>query len=135
MDGHSSMLPYLLTGRWAHGCGSYKDSWGDNVLLVTAGFHKDGYALDSTEILYMDSMFLNWREVASYPFAVSGLSGATLGNSVFMTGGQDKEGYNKDNVYKFDQQENAWVLVGHMEHPMDWHAVSVVERILLDKFC
>ena len=53
------------------------------VLLVAGGFD-NGRILSSTEILV--TLAGEWRTVGRLPTAVSGLRGATLDNTVYMTG-------------------------------------------------
>ena len=52
------------------------------VLLVTGGLSVDYEHLASTEI-YQDGQ---WREVGALPVALTRLKGASLDNTVFMTG-------------------------------------------------
>ena len=53
------------------------------ILLVTGGYGEN-YQLSSTEIFTLDTK--DWRYAASLPSPRDGLSGATLGNSVFVFG-------------------------------------------------
>ena len=53
------------------------------MLLVAGGWDGDNY-LSSTEILV--TLAGVWRTVGRLPTAVSGLRGATLDNTVYMTG-------------------------------------------------
>ena len=54
--------------------------------MVTGGKDDDGAEgyLSSTEIQLTRTS--EWKEAKSYPLAVIGLRGATIGNTVFMTG-------------------------------------------------
>ena len=99
-DGSNKNLPELNFARFYHGCSSYVDS--DNnivsrvlkvykiviklyqVLLVTAGYN-DGY-VRSTELLVTGTS--SWTLAADYPLPVTGLSGASINNTVLMTGGE-----------------------------------------------
>ena len=100
-DGQTKELPKLDRGRRSHGCASYVDkenrivmifttfvrrcNYSDifQVLLVTGG--RDGYTNPSTTEIQV-SRSSEWKQVQSYPLHVSGLSGATINNIVYMTG-------------------------------------------------
>ena len=51
--------------------------------MVTSGYDGDNY-LSSTEIQLTRTS--EWKQVQPYPVAVDGLTGATIGNIVYMTG-------------------------------------------------
>ena len=127
-DGTAMELPQLITGRSRHGCSSYMDSDNNMVLLVVGG-----YDIRSTELQVTRSS--PWKEVAPYPLAVSGLSGATMGNIVFMTGGRDDDEKYSDKIYKYDEQNDQWRAAGNMKANRAWHAVSVVDRKFIFSNC
>ena len=54
------------------------------MLLVTGGWNQDNENLDSTEI-YQEGQ-RQWREVGPLPAGIMRIRGATLDNTVFMTG-------------------------------------------------
>ena len=54
------------------------------TLLVTGGVDGDGNQLSSTEIFTLGTG--DWRAAASLPSPRDGLSGATIGNNVFVFG-------------------------------------------------
>merc|ERR1712154_128211 len=57
-QGVSEVLPSLTVRRWDHACGSYLDENGQRVVLVTGGWDKREWSLDSTEMM-VD--FKAWR--------------------------------------------------------------------------
>ena len=89
-------LAELNVKRESHGCSSYYKDGAQvsicksviifvylfiKILLVAGGYDGDS-ELASTEIYYSGS----WREVGELSHPVYGVSGARLGNTVFMTG-------------------------------------------------
>ena len=54
------------------------------MLLVTGGWNQDNENLDSTEI-YQEGQ-RQWREVGTLPAGIMRIRGATVDNTVFMTG-------------------------------------------------
>ena len=54
------------------------------VLLVTAGYDDGDNYLSSTEVQLTRTS--QWKEVQPYPLSVDDLRGATIDNTVYMTG-------------------------------------------------
>ena len=128
-DGSSRELPELIIGRKNHGCASYIDTNRNEVLLVTAGV--DTLWLSSTEIQVTRSSA--WQQVAQYPLSVEGLRGATLNNIIYMTGGGIGSSGDSNDVYKYER--GKWTLAGKMNEPRENHAVQVVDKKDVEKFC
>ena len=75
----------LNTARKNHACGHYRDTGGQDVLLVTGGYGIGG-GLSSTEI--SEDQGVLWRivESAALPSARWGIRAATYNNRLFVFG-------------------------------------------------
>ena len=113
--------------------------------MVAGGYRDYRIVLSSTEILYHGQS--KWMEISGLPFAVFGLRGATLRNTVYMFGenfyiisypdilinlfspGGASEFYEskeKDKILRFDAREKKWIQEGTMKHRRYNHGVSVI---------
>ena len=100
------------------------------MLLVVGGWDKKNDELSSTEIQVSRSSA--WKEVAQYPRKMSHLSGGTLDNIVYMTGGYGA-GNEYDDIYKY--VDGAWIRTGKMKRGRYYHAVSVINKKHFSKWC
>jgi len=123
MDGWVKGLPRLGTGRYKHGCGHYIDSNDRMVYLVTGGTDGITGALTSTEILVSGAE--SWTEVAGQlPKPLMGLSGVSLNNKIFMTGGYSKGPW--DYILQFNPDNGTWSNIGKMKQARSFHGASLV---------
>jgi len=134
--GHIEDLPSLNQGRINHGCGAYTDDSGEQVLLVVGGRDDGWTSISSTELLPRSSSA--WVTVNSLPRKISGVRVATMGGSLYLTGGHgydEEDGKDKmrDNIYKWTGQE--WLEVGKMKKARNCHAVSTIKLGKIKDFC
>jgi len=126
-------LAGLITGRYHHACGSYQlpDL---EMILVTGGW--DGYGpVNSTEVLELSDSAKGWREVGMLPSARYGLRAATLGDILYVTGGDDGSAQDMDEVLAWDGVAETWALAGHLAAPRRLHALTSVPQESLQSFC
>jgi len=132
--GEGAELSGLITSRYHHACGSYHlpDL---QMVLVTGGW--DGYGpVNSTEVLDLSSAANGWREVGMLPSARYGLRAASLGDVLYVTGGDDGSAQDMDEVLAWDGIAETWAVAGHLAAPRRLHAVtSVSEEFLQSSFC
>lgn len=116
------------------------------MLLVTGGW--SGEYVSTTEIqVTRDSQ---WKEVAPYPFGVNRLVGATINNTIYMTGGTIlaiKTGLlflkkisgevkgTTDTIYSYQHGADKWTWVGNMTRKLYGHAVMAVNRDVVIPYC
>jgi len=105
------------------------------MVLVTGGW--DGYGpVNSTEVLDLSSAANGWREVGMLPSARYGLRAASLGDVLYVTGGDDGSAQDMDEVLAWDGIAETWAVAGHLAAPRRLHAVtSVSEEFLQSSFC
>merc|ERR1719233_2826235 len=125
-EGTMEYLPSLNEGRYNHGCGSYSRDDGKQVFLVAGG--KFGtFVWDvrtSTELL--DSTSSAWVLVAdALPRKLQNLNGINLGNVLYMTGGMDGDGMQRDEIFKWTGE--TWEEVAKMKNARWSHAVSTIQ--------
>jgi len=127
-------LASLNTARSDHGCASYTDSNGQEVLLVAGGdtTGTGSTTLATTEILR--TIDGRWTMAGNLPDAVYGLSGATLANTVFMTGGYANDNY-YSTILRYDASNDVWTTAGQMREKRRYHAVAVVDRDTVEDRC
>ena len=78
--------------------------------------------LASTEVYHGGQ----WLTVEPLPVAVLGVRGASLDNTVYMTGGQDRKKDHRPEIWRYDAESGSWSLVIYMRTERSYHAVSVV---------
>jgi len=128
--GHIEDLPSLNQGRRNHGCGSYTDDNGGKVFLVVGG--NDGSnKLSSTEMLTRTSSA--WVMVNSLPRKMQAMTGGTLGNILYMTGGYDGNNRYRDEIYQWTGQD--WEEVGKMKKARSLHTVSIISLDEIKDLC
>lgn len=128
LQGFVEYLPSMDVGRRYHGCGSYQDSVGDKVLLVTGG--KGGYSsysshiLASTELLTIGATA--WVYAEPLPRAMIAMATVSMDNKVFVTGGgrggRDDGHSRRSEVLAFDGEN--WEEVGHLSLARNFHAAT-----------
>jgi len=131
--GHIEDLPSLNQGRYHHGCGAYTDDSGEQVFLVAGGGRREqGWyiRLTSTEVLTRTSSA--WESVNNLPRKIAGVRGVTLGNTLYMTGGDDGDN-NRAEIFKWTGHQ--WVEVGKMKKARAYHAVSTIRLDKIKDFC
>lgn len=125
-------LPYLHTGRFAHGCSFYQNQDGTKTILVSGGRTESGQASSSTEVLTEGSP--HWTTVGSLPSPRSGLRGINIDNTVFITGGYN--GVYLDQILEFDPNTGEWRLIDEgMLEPRFGHAVTSVPWERVQSYC
>jgi len=94
--GEVAELPGLIASRYHHACGSYHLP-NLQMVLVTGGW--DGYGpVNSTEVLDLSSSGNEWREAGMLPSARYGLRAASLGDVLYVTGGDNGSAQDMDEV-------------------------------------
>jgi len=131
MNGWVENLPNLIYGRVNHGCGHYYTDANELVYLVSGGTGEEGSKIAFTEILAESAK--SWSLVGRLPYARKGLSGISINNQIFMTGGY---GYDKlKDILKYNPDTKEWVKTGEMENAMAYHASSVLPITEVKPYC
>jgi len=125
--GYLEDLPSMLRTRNAHGCGSYINSDGDQVLLAAGGFDHFAYEyMSSTELLTVGSDA--WTMATPLPGVMYGMRTANVDNKVFLTGGKLKDqNIDTDHIWEWDAEKGAWSRIGDMMTARSYHAVSSIQ--------
>jgi len=121
-------LPSLLSERVSHGCGAYyRDSDGEQVLLVAGGHDNNGNTHDSTELLVGAAS--EWVYSVPLPRKIWSLQGVTAGGILYMAGGE-AIGDDEDTFLYLDEvlawHEDGWVVAGKMSAPRVDHAATTI---------
>ena len=106
-----SHLPSLNTGRQSHGCAGYYNTVlgvRSLVLLVAGGLNSFNRSLYSSEMFEFDVKQRDWRYASPLHLSLTGLRGATIHNTIFMSGGFDKNtgAASRREVLKYDGPED-----------------------------
>jgi len=129
-------LPSLLTGRYTHGCGSYKDSEGNTVLVVAGGSKdaKNNYEeAPSTETLKLGDT--EWKTAADLPYDLNSMASIswTKTNSVFFIGGDKKSGGHQPKtteILAFDGK--SWKEIAKLPGP--GRSSSAVTQVVVEDY-
>ena len=78
---------------------------------------------DSCEVNFEGTS--HWTLTQPLPVKLKGLRGVALDNRPLLLGGYDGEEY-RDEIYELNTYTMEWNVVGHMEIPQNYHAVSVI---------
>jgi len=131
LTGFIGPLPDLLQGRGLHACGSFTDSNGDQVLIVTGGRSPDPNNLgwespeldlelnpgrccstipiDTTEILLPAA--ISWTPGAALPRPLVGARAASLPLTLIVTGGQLGDDQDPtDQIIRYLPDEERWEI-------------------------
>jgi len=129
LHGFVEDLPQLTEGRFDHGCGSYRRADGTQVMLVAGGIDHRGLHVASTEILVGNSG--SWKTVTQLPDlphnreGYGGIKGATLGNTLYMSGGYDGM-YEHDEILEWKDDTEEWVEIGTMKMTRSFHSMTPI---------
>jgi len=142
LTGFIGPLPDMLQGRGGHACGSFTDSNGDQVLIVTGGRTPDPndiystMPIDTTELLFPAA--ISWTPGAALPRPLVGARAASLPFTLIVTGGQvdddnDGEEDPMDQIIRYLPNEERWeIQEWKLPLPSSNHALLPVH---LDKLC
>jgi len=144
LTGFIGPLPDILQGRGLHACGSFTDSNGDQVLIVTGGRTpdpNDSYStmpIDTTELLLPAAS--SWIPGAALPRPLFGARAASLPLTLIVTGGQldndddnDGEEDPTDQIIRYLPNEERWeIQEWKLPLPSSNHALLPVD---LAKHC
>jgi len=130
-QGWTEDLPRLKQGRRRHACGTYVDSNGSKIYLVTGGDSNEGHLdpnegnLASTELLEKngDGWILYENSLPRESF---GLKGVSFNNEVFVSGGADIVFY-EDSIFQFQKESKTFVIIGRMQQTRLQHALTIVK--------
>jgi len=125
--GFVKYLGNLNQGRRGHACSKFVDDSGKTALLVTGGYLSDSTILSSTE-LYLESTS-TWSYAASLPSARSGISAATLDNSIFIFGGKLESSVYSKEIVSYDPSSDSWKVVGEMIQQRSFYGVSNLAEV------
>ena len=106
---------------------------------MVGGQDTDG-GLSSTEMFKIGDT--KWTLLSStLPFPVSGIRGATVHNTLYITGGTRKtDGWIDvylfhNTILKFDLKTKRWTLAGRMKEDRNVHAVSEIDFTDVAEYC
>ena len=105
------------------------------MLLVVGGWG-DGHPLDSLEsVTYHESAMDPWTlHPDSLLPARMGLRAASIGGTVYVTGGYDG-GTSLSDIQTWDPELSSWSKVGDMARARSYHAVTVVDYHVISQYC
>jgi len=114
-----NQLPSLITGRFAHACGSYLVA--NTMMLIVTGGNNGVERLASTEVMEYSAAGegRTWREVEALPSPRSYANGAKLGGIFHLTGGYDGEAI--DAVLAWDPVDEKWLNAGNLSVARYYH--------------
>merc|ERR1719341_1017900 len=124
-------LPGLRYPRWNHACSSYTDQNNQLVLLVTGGMH-GGTAVDTTELLLLGASHWikgppQWISGPRLPRRVNGVRAINSGGEIFLFGGNDDSEEYLHEIFKFNEDNQSWDVVGRLEQVRGYHALIDVD--------
>jgi len=117
--GYLEELPSLINARWNHACGAYLREDGTQILLVTGG---DMFDIRPTKILPSDSP--GWLLASPLPRKMYLMKGVTVSGVLYMTGGEDGDHTNRDEILAWSGED--WVEVGKMRMARRAHGISTI---------
>jgi len=129
LHGFVEYLPRLTEGRSDHGCGSYRRADGTQVMLVAGGLDYRSLNVASTEILVGNSG--SWQTVTPLPAlphnreGYGGIQSATLGNTLYMSGGYDGM-YEHNEILEWKDDTEEWVEIGTMKMTRSFHSMTPI---------
>jgi len=129
-------LPSLKTGRYTHGCGSYKDNEGNTILVVAGGADANYDDVKTTEVLKLGDT--EWKAAAELPYnlrAMASISWAKT-NSVFLIGGHSEttpREPKKAEILAFDGE--TWKEIAKLSSGRSHSAVTQVVAEDYKDFC
>ena len=108
--------------------------------MVTGGLGGRDY-LNSTEILYPGAT--SWVPGGDYPFNAWWPVAASINNNIISVGGFSYDVYNDtttvytfhNEVYKFNKDNLSWEEVGQLDIGRNAHALAVVNKNDVEKYC
>ena len=107
------------------------------MLLVVGGTNGHGDRLASLEsVTYHESAMDPWtlHPDSLLPPARAGLRAASIGGTVYVTGGFDHYGTYND-IQTWDPELSSWSQVGDMAVARASHAVTVVDYDVISQYC
>merc|ERR1719342_1587185 len=102
------------------------------MYLVTGGVSSTGHNIISTEV--MSSLGSSWTYVGNLPNAAYGLSGISVNNQIFITGGYGDGGY-LSAILKFNPASNEWEKTGELSIARCYQAVAVLPLKDVKPYC
>jgi len=139
LQGFVEYLPSMQEGRRYHGCGSYHNTDGQMVFLVTGG--RGGYYSYSTSILASTELLTAgaaaWQTAEPLPRPMISMATVSMNNTVFVTGGGGggrDDGYSRrSEILGFNGKH--WELFGHLNVARNFHAATTVDVAEFARFC
>jgi hypothetical protein len=103
-------------------------------VAIVAGGEYFGY-LDSTETLDLSTQGAQWiLRAGRLPSGRDGLRGATLGNTFYVSGGNDGSS-TLDTVLGWTEANDEWTQAGTMATARYFHAVAAVPSTAVAEWC
>jgi len=125
--GKVETLPTLNTGRYNHGCGSYKGNDGKMVLIVAGGTeHLLNNYQSSTEKLIVGQE--SWTMAKPLPYTLTGMGSISMLNKVLFIGGRESA-----KIIEFDGED--WKETGQLPVARESPAVVKVDVANYLGFC
>ena len=106
------------------------------MLLVVSGINGgDGYLASLESVTYHESAMDPWTlHPGSLLPARAGLRAASIGGTVYVTGGYGDGTYLSD-IQTWDPELSSWSKVGDMARDRSYHAVTVVNYDVISQYC
>jgi len=124
-------LTSMNTGRSLHACGHYYSDTNELIYLVTGGYN--GKKIISTEVL--SATGTSWSNVGNLPMAAYGMSGISVNNHIFVTGGYDVDNRYLNTILKFNPASIQWEKTGELRFARNHHAAAVLPLKEVKPYC
>ena len=104
------------------------------MLLVSGGETANGDLLSTTEVATYNTGVLVWREVGGIPFPRRYLRADSLSNTVYLSGGENKEGCRSILVWL--PSAETFMEIGTLSHGRYHHAsIAISDPSALSLHC
>jgi len=138
VDGYVEALPPLLVGRSHHACGLVEMEDKSKLLVVAGGYNDNYEALDTIEVLRMDSDNVgNWETLETrLPRPLNGFKMENVGEKLYIVGGKDDNNEANTEVVIFDPVSSKFSTIqGYTSQPHWNHGMSKVQRTSFEEYC
>jgi len=126
-------LPKLKSGRRLHSCGHYYSDTNELIYLVTGGLDVSSRVTDSTEVMAASGSY--WTNVGNLPRAAYAMSGISVNNQIFVTGGYGQGVIALDTILKFNSASSEWEKSGELSFARSYHSVAVLPKEEVKPYC
>ena len=106
------------------------------MLLVVGGYDGQNYLASLESVTYHESAMDPWTlHPDSLLPARSELRAASIGGTVYVTGGSTDDDTFLSDIQTWDPELSSWSKVGDMARDRSYHAVIVVDYAVISQYC